>query len=159
MDLDIFKTIRETTDWLIEKYKNVTDSKTKNQLSQIANQISKLATNKAVYLASLKRGLNSNKTDVDLFEIQNAIRTAEKDTNVLNELLHKTDLDSAKVTFSLKNGLETLTMLKAIKLTELKELIAKDVVKIEDQKKIISELEAFEQKWVELGKEIDKAFK
>lgn len=155
MDWDILKTIRETTDWLIEKYKAANDYNTKNQLNKIANQISKLAVNKATYLAILKNELSSNKEYVDLFQIRNAIKTAEDDTKKLKELLDEFQFETAEVSFNFKHGLEKLTQLKQIKLIELKEMVLKDILSSKEMEKVHSDLESFEQKWIDLGKEID----
>ncbi len=159
IELGIFQTVRETVDWLIEKYKAVTDSETKNQLSKIADQISILAANKAAYLVVLKNELNKNTEYVDLSRIHSALSTAEEDTQILRDLLDKFKLGSQEISFNLKHGLEKLTMLKRIKLNELKELILQDVLTIQEAEKIVSELESFEQKWIALGQEIDMAIR
>lgn len=154
-NLDVLKTFRETVDWLIEKYKAASDYDTKKQLNKIANQISRLAVNKAAYLSTLKEELNSNKENIDLSKIHYAIRVAEEDTGKLRELLNEVKFETAEVSFSFKYNLEKLTKLKEIKLTELKELVSKEVLSSQETEKVISGLESFEQKWIELGKEID----
>jgi len=105
----------------------------------------------------LKKGLSSNEVYIDVDDIKSALQTAETDTEKLNALIR--ELNSKEVTFSLKHSLEKLASLKQIKVAELKELIAKDALDIADQGKVIHELEEFEQKWIDLGKDIDILFK
>lgn len=155
IDVDFLKTIRETIDWLSEKYKGVTNSQKKMTLNKIANQISRLAVHKAAYLAALKTGLTADEENVDLYTINKAIATAKEDTDTLNKLLSDLDLDTSKFTFSLKYGLEKLTRLKQIKLSELEQLLAKDSVGTTEVNKVIEELASFENQWIELGREID----
>ena len=159
MDLDFLATIRETIDWIIKKYDDAKDKQLKKQLDEIANQIRHLANNKRAYLATLKKGLTSKQEEMDIFEINQALITAHGDTEKLNVLIEKFDLDKAKIPFSLKDALQKLTQQKQIKIEELKELVSKEGIKINDIEKIVSDLESFEQQWVELGTKIDNAFK
>ena len=159
IDLDLLKAIRETVDWFIEKYKNVDDFDTKNKLSIIADQISKIASNKAAYLATLKNNLNNNTEYIDVPPITKALSIAEKDTEELSKLLDEFKFETVKVTFSLKHGLEKLTNLKQIKIIELKEMISKDILTSIETEKIISELESFEKEWIDLGNKIDEIIK
>ena len=160
MDLDLFKTVRETIDWLIGKYKLATNNNEKQNLSTVANQISKVATNNAIFIEELKKALSSNNELIDLDNITSAIQIAESDIDKLSELIKKIDLDSSKYTFSFKHGLEELTQLKQIKIIELQEMISKKMIsKDRSIKDIISELESFRQRWIDLGNTIDQLFK
>jgi hypothetical protein len=158
MNLDILKPIRETIDWLIEKYKTATDIKTKNQLNEIANEISKISVHKAAYLEVLKREIELGKDFIDLSKARDAISEADKDTNNLSELLKRFDFDSSKIGFSLKHDLEELTRLKQVSLADLKRIYSEDKFTSDTQEKLISELESFKLRWVELGKKIDSYF-
>ena len=123
MDLDLFKTVRETIDWLIGKYKLATNNNEKQNLSTVANQISKVATNNAIFIEELKKALSSNNELIDLDNITSAIQIAESDIDKLSELIKKIDLDSSKYTFSFKHGLEELTQLKQIKSLNYKTIL------------------------------------
>lgn len=155
IDVDFLKFVRETVDWLGEKYKGITNSQKKATLNKVANQISRLAVNKAAYLAALKSGLTSEDENIDLHTINTAIATAKKDTDTLHELLTKLDLNASKFSFSLKHGLEKLTRLKQIKLSELEALVATNEVGPVETQKVIEELASFESQWMALGTEID----
>ena len=157
LDLDVFKAIRETIDWLVEKYKGITDAQSKNQLNKVANQISLLIAKKTAYLSVLKKSLSSKEEYIDTNDIREALQTAEADTQVLNTLIK--GLNAKEVTFSLKHSLEKFASLKQEKVSELKKMITGDKIGNEDQEKVIQELEAFEQRWVELGNKIDLLFK
>lgn len=66
--------------------------------------------------------------------------------------------DSKKITFSLRHGLEILTLKKRITIVELKQTYVTKVIGVEEQSEIISQIESFEQKWIDLGEEIDNKF-
>lgn len=159
MDWDVLKTTRETIDWLITKYKEGDDYSKKKKLNKIATQISILVVNKIEYISILKRELKSNKEYVDLAKIHSALSIAEKDTTRLNELCKELSLEALDVSFSFKHGLEKLTRSKEIKLSELRELVSTGLISNKDTEDVILELENFEQKWVDLGKEIDQLVK
>ncbi len=155
VDLDSLNFVKSITGLLEKSYNKITNLQKKNKLNAIANQISRLVIHKTKYIAVLKQVVSSGEEEVDLYAINSAIAIAEKDTAKLNEMLEAYDLDASKYTFSLKHGLEKLTMLKQIKLNELKEVISNNHSTPIDLGNMIKELTSFEDKWIALGKEID----
>ncbi|WP_298420456.1 hypothetical protein [uncultured Kordia sp.] len=155
IDLDSLNFVKSITGLLEKSYNKITNLQKKNKLNAIANQISRLVIHKTKYIAVLKQVVSSGEEEVDLYAINSAIAIAEKDTAKLNEMLEAYDLDASKYTFSLKHGLEKLTMLKQIKLNELKEVISNNHSTSIDLDNMIKELTSFEDKWIALGKEID----
>lgn len=155
IDMDSINVLKKIKDFLEETYTTITNHQKKKKLNAIANQISKLVINKTSYLATLKKMLTSGQEEIDLLEIHSAIAIAEEDAGTLNKLLTAYDLDASKYTFSLKHGLEKLTTLKQIKLTELKEVLSNNHSTSIDLDTIIKELASFEDKWIALGVQID----
>ncbi len=153
----ILKPIRETVDWLLGHYKNIKNDLTKEQLSQIANQISKLITNKIVYIDSFRKEFESNEPEINSDKLKTALETAEEDTKKLNGLLKEFKFDSKAISFSLLQQLESLTALKLGNIQRAKDLFLKS--EREKQMQIINDLESFQQKWLDIGNEIDAKFR
>lgn len=157
LNIDVLEALRKTIDWLVEKYKSISNASEKNKLSKVANQISKLVSNKKAYLLVLKENIAKNDEFVNQQAIVEALEKADLDTQTLSALIK--ELDAKEISFSLKEGLESLANVKGVTVGQLKSMISKDSATASDQEEVINKLEAFEQQWIELGNRIDPLLK